>query len=163
MLIGDPNVALAMLDEAEAAPYAIHDTLRLALRRFVLARRNNDARALQAAADEISAFARRNQSELPLAAALVSFAGDLDEAFALARLQLTGAPSNASIEQPIGAAGRYFIFMPATRAMRSDIRFMDLARDVGLAEYWRETNHWPDFCSDPTLPYDCMSEARRGL
>jgi adenylate cyclase len=163
MFVGDPNVSLAMLDEGSTAPYAIDDTLRWALRRFVIARRNNDIRALRAAADDISAFARRNRNELPLAAAIESSAGDLDEAFALARLQLAGAPSNASIEQPVGAAGRYVIFMPATRAMRSDIRFMALARDVGLAEHWRETNRWPDFCSDPSLPYDCMNEARRGL
>jgi hypothetical protein len=45
--------------------------------------------------------------------------------------------------------------------MRADIRFMRLARKFGFVTYWRETGHWPDFCSEPGLPYDCHMEANR--
>jgi hypothetical protein len=31
---------------------------------------------------------------------------------------------------------------------------------VGLWDYWRESGHWPDFCSEPGLPYDCKVEAQ---
>lgn len=30
---------------------------------------------------------------------------------------------------------------------------------VGLTRYWRDNNQWPDFCSEPNLPYDCRTLA----
>ena len=32
---------------------------------------------------------------------------------------------------------------------------------IGLVDYWRTTGKWPDFCSDPSLPYDCKAEAAK--
>ena len=40
---------------------------------------------------------------------------------------------------------------------------MLLARRFGYVAYWRATGHWPDFCSDPALPYDCRVEAEKSL
>jgi hypothetical protein len=38
-------------------------------------------------------------------------------------------------------------------------RFMPLARDIGLVDYWRNCGHWPDFCA--TAAYDGKKEAAR--
>ena len=45
--------------------------------------------------------------------------------------------------------------------MRRDARFMPLAANVGLVAAWEKTGKWPDFCSEPGLPYDCRKEADR--
>jgi hypothetical protein len=43
--------------------------------------------------------------------------------------------------------------------MRRDPRYMTLAAKIGLVDYWRSTNRWPDFCAEPKLPYDCRAQA----
>lgn len=54
-----------------------------------------------------------------------------------------------------------FLFLPDTDSLRRDPRFMALAARFGLVDYWRRTGHWPDFCSDPKLPYDCRQVAAK--
>jgi len=36
-----------------------------------------------------------------------------------------------------------------------------LAQRLGLVDYWRSTGHWPDFCAEPGLPYDCKAVAAK--
>jgi hypothetical protein len=38
---------------------------------------------------------------------------------------------------------------------------MDLAERLGLVAYWRTSGKWPEYCSQPSLPYDCKTEAAR--
>lgn len=59
------------------------------------------------------------------------------------------------------ASASYLLFRPAFADFRRDLRFMALAGRIGLADYWLNTGEWPDFCRDPTLPYDCKSEAAK--
>jgi len=54
-----------------------------------------------------------------------------------------------------------FLFYTLTAPLRRDLRFMQLAARIGLVDYWRASGHWPDFCADPTLPYNCRAEANR--
>jgi hypothetical protein len=79
---------------------------------------------------------------------LLAMLGDLDGAFAQAELY-----------QPANPIAPPYLFLPTTAAMRSDPRFMQVAAKLGLVAYWRATGHWPDFCSEPGLPYDCRREA----
>jgi TolB-like protein/DNA-binding winged helix-turn-helix (wHTH) protein len=54
---------------------------------------------------------------------------------------------------------RGFLFREAFRGIREDPRVMawfDAGTQLG---YWLETDRWPDFCSEETLPYDCRSLA----
>jgi hypothetical protein len=60
-------------------------------------------------------------------------------------------------------SGAGSFFLPPWRNMRRDPRFMDLIKDTGLIQYWRETGRWPDFCRERDLPYDCETEAARVL
>jgi hypothetical protein len=77
---------------------------------------------------------------------LASF-GFVDDAFALA------ARFDANVNDTTD------LFQPFTASMRRDPRFMALAARIGLVDYWRTSGHWPDFCSEPGLPYDCRAEA----
>jgi class 3 adenylate cyclase/TolB-like protein len=74
--------------------------------------------------------------------------GDLDGAFEIAELMVA--------EQ----SNRGF-FVPGARAFRRDPRFMPLMQRADLVEYWLQSNHWPDFCAEPQLPYNCRAEAVR--
>jgi hypothetical protein len=54
-------------------------------------------------------------------------------------------------------------FRPTMKAFRNDPRFMLLAKRSGLLAYWQESGHWPDYCFEPGLSYDCKKEAARLL
>ena len=53
------------------------------------------------------------------------------------------------------------LFRPALRDIWRDPRSMAGAAHVGLLHYWKTSGKWPDFCFDPTLPYDCKKEAAK--
>jgi hypothetical protein len=55
----------------------------------------------------------------------------------------------------------YILFRPWLAEARRDPRFMVVAQRLGLMSYWQKSGHWPDFCSDPGLKYDCKAEAAR--
>jgi hypothetical protein len=42
-----------------------------------------------------------------------------------------------------------------------DAPFMALAKRLGLVDLGVKSGHWPDFCRDPRLPYDCKAEAAK--
>jgi TolB-like protein len=66
--------------------------------------------------------------------------GDLDRAFAIAdRADLTSY------------LWQYYppLFLPPTRAMRADPRFLRLMRKLGYFDYWKQTKTKPDVCSTP--------------
>lgn len=51
------------------------------------------------------------------------------------------------------------LFRPAFRQLRADPRTLEWF-DIGTQlDYWLETEQWPDFCADPSLPYDCAEAA----
>jgi hypothetical protein len=53
-----------------------------------------------------------------------------------------------------------FLFEPEMKSFRADARFMPLAARLGLTDYWMTSGHWPDFCAEPGLPYDCRAAAQ---
>lgn len=53
------------------------------------------------------------------------------------------------------------LFRPALRDIWRDPRSMAGAAHVGLLAYWKKSGKWPDFCFDPSLPYDCKKEAAK--
>ena len=50
-----------------------------------------------------------------------------------------------------------FWFRNFLQPLRADARFMTVARRQGLYQIWSRTGLWPDFCRDPSLPYDCRA------
>jgi hypothetical protein len=55
------------------------------------------------------------------------------------------------------------IFRPAFRNFQHDVRFLQVAKRMGLLDYWQKSGSWPDLCFDPDLPYDCRKEGRKLL
>jgi hypothetical protein len=55
------------------------------------------------------------------------------------------------------------LFAHGSEEMLREPRIWRAFDAVGLTRYWRESNRWPDFCTEPHLPYDCraMAVARR--
>ncbi len=65
------------------------------------------------------------------------------------------------IAETIEEQSNRMYFVPGLRAFRQDPRFMPLMHRAGLTTYWLQTGHWPDFCAEPDLPYQCREEATR--
>jgi TolB-like protein len=55
------------------------------------------------------------------------------------------------------------LYAPAAAALRRDVRFVDLCIKLGLAGYWAETDHWPDFAAEVADVYDLRAETLRRL
>jgi hypothetical protein len=74
---------------------------------------------------------------LPLIIELSAALGDLDTAFRLTGQFSPGYPMTGDTS---------FLFSPLTASMRGDPRFFPLMKRYGLAQFWRTTGRWPDFC-----------------
>lgn len=59
------------------------------------------------------------------------------------------------------ASNAYVFFRPGVASLRQDPRFMQVAKRIGLVDYWQGSGRWPDFCLRPDLPYDCKAEAAK--
>ena len=83
----------------------------------------------------------------------LAWLGFVDDAFAMA--------SRVTHNTLVDGNSPAVLFYPQAQAMRRDPRFMALAARLGLIDYWTKTGKWPDFCSEPGLPYDCKAEAAK--
>ena len=55
------------------------------------------------------------------------------------------------------------LFWPEMKPFLRDSRFWPLAARLKLVDYWLDTDQWPDFCSEPDLPFDCRTKALAAL
>ena len=85
--------------------------------------------------------------------------GDVDLAFELGELYLSGSLDGVSPATPARGATSHFMFLSPAENMRRNPRFMALAALAGLLDYWVQSGLWPDFCQQPDLGYDCQIEA----
>ena len=53
------------------------------------------------------------------------------------------------------------LYWPSVAPLRQDRRFFAKMARLGLVDYWRTRDRWPDFCREPGLRYDCRGEAER--
>jgi hypothetical protein len=53
------------------------------------------------------------------------------------------------------------LFRPAMRDVWRDPRSMAAAAHLGYLRYWEQSGHWPDFCADRDMTYDCKQEAAK--
>lgn len=65
----------------------------------------------------------------------------------------------ARLPGPTLQADPSFFFYGAAAPLQRDRRLWPLTAKAGYVKYWRSRGVWPDFCSDPGLPYDCRTEA----
>lgn len=95
--------------------------------------------------------------------------GDLDDTFRLAdrmfpdlRGPTPAAEESRWLANPGGTAYLFLLYHPSLAAMRADPRFLALVQRMGLADYWRTTGRWPDFCAaEPTSICASLKRARR--
>ncbi len=83
--------------------------------------------------------------------AMLAVLGDDDDAFT----------QSASYLKKDSYADSSFLFWPGLANFRGDKRFFPFVSEIGLADYWRRTGAWPDFCAEPGLPYDCRAEVEK--
>lgn len=134
----DPKTALPRLRALSDAdtPPADLNCMETYLRE-IDARRAAKTRGLPKACDGMEAHWR---------ARMLAREGDLDGAFALLQGPIPGGP--------------VLLYYPEMAGVRRDPRFWPLVARFGLTDYWLKSGHWPDFCTEPGLPYDCKTAAR---
>lgn len=141
---------VAILNDPTARPTSMSRAEVAAWRTAMQGISARDGATKSGAARSTAAAAETGSIDRGSAALLLSRLGDLDAAIAQARAYRLGE-----------VALTQFLFLPPAAALRRDPRFMRLAQGLGLVAYWRATGLWPDFCSEPDLPYDCRAEAAR--
>jgi tetratricopeptide (TPR) repeat protein len=52
-------------------------------------------------------------------------------------------------------------FRPELHEFRKEPRFLQVMKRAKLLDYWRASGHWPDFCFEADMPYDCKAEAAK--
>jgi DNA-binding winged helix-turn-helix (wHTH) protein/TolB-like protein len=150
VIAGATSDALTQLMNPAARPMELNQISADAWRAALEATASNKAKARTDAVKEVTNAANTGSLSHGEALTLLAMLGDLDGAFAQAELY-----------EPADPSAPPYLFLPMTAAMRSDPRFMPLARKLGLVAYWRATGKWPDFCSEPGLTYDCRGEATK--
>jgi TolB-like protein len=149
--VDDMDAALALLADPDTRPFTVSAVQVTTWRAALQARKSRDPNAMRMAAVRVRQEPDPSAIWALNAAILCALSGNLDCAFAEAD---RWAPSLVGAD--IGV-----LYAPTTRSMRRDPRFMALAARLGLVDYWRSTGHWPDFCAEPGLPYDCKVEAAK--
>jgi TolB-like protein/tetratricopeptide (TPR) repeat protein len=153
-----PEEALALLDNADQRPADLEPVTVAAWRDFIKARPSHDTAAKTKVERTVTDLADNHEFDRANAVQILAMLGDVDGAFAQMTKYVdeTGGYHRGMLVLPPA-----ILFYPTTAAMRRDPRFMPLAAKLGLVSYWRATGKWPDFCSEPGLPYDCRKEAER--
>ncbi len=144
---GDARDALRMVQSPELRlPYPTQDMETYLLARLNPTRANVDKAIAATRGAQLAQFRKQVQ----LAQLLAEF-GRNDELYKeLAGLQ----PDQIRVLSAV-------FYRPQFQQFRRDPRFMPLAARAGLINVWRKSGKWPDFCSEPDLPYNCKAEAAK--
>lgn len=151
---GRAGAAMLMLDDERGRlplPPPVIDLFRSTLV-AISSRRPAD---VAKAREQNLAAARQAPGAAIAAVQHLAFLGELDQAFNVARgYLLRRGPQVGHLRQDSARMAiindqhrrkTMMLFIPATAAMRDDPRFLALARDMGMADYWAATRVRPDF------------------
>ena len=155
---GRTKEALARLQHADLKQRLGNEGVAL-WTRFLQARLAGDARSAAAAAQAMAKAADADGLDPRYAMITLSLTGQADAALDQALRFFT--PETMSHGLRPGYLETLVLFAPSTAAMRRDPRFMALAGQMGLVDFWRTSGVWPDFCAEPGLPYDCKAQAAK--
>jgi DNA-binding winged helix-turn-helix (wHTH) protein/TolB-like protein/Flp pilus assembly protein TadD len=148
---GDPDRALALLNDPKSRPPAMEDSQVEDCRQFALVRKDRDPNVT-------AAYVRGVLDQVA--------AGKMDPSRALIRLNSAGATDAAftvAMRANVGDLNTDGLFRssPDGKAMWRDPRFLPLAKRLGLVDFWRRSGRWPDFCEAADRPYDCPAAAAK--
>jgi TolB-like protein len=156
-LYGDPDQALALLGDPKALPdYGLDARAPALFRTFLQATKTGDTAQRAHATAALEAGERAGALDPGVATAMLARLGDTDGAFAAANRY-------ADLAEEYDPTQPAYLFLSATAPLRRDARFMPLTARLGLPQYWLASGQWPDFCSEPGLPYDCKAEAAKAV
>jgi hypothetical protein len=141
VLAGDPDQAQAILGDPARRPIAFTAEALGATTAFVIWRKTQSRSDRDAARAAIIA-AGSHGLPASLAVQMLSALGEIDDAFEVADRYAR----DPRFQRLYGLSQIGFLFGPATSPLRQDRRFIDLARTLGLLDYWRSSARWPDFC-----------------
>lgn len=143
---GDPREALALLNVAESGP------LQSEQEAFIRARIDPTPQNVEKSiAEDRKLFQQYPDFMAQIVQTLAQF-GRKDEVLQILQNYNGGELSGLAAE---------VLFRPALRDVWRDPRSMAAAAHLGLLHYWKTSGNWPDFCADPSLPYDCRKEAAK--
>jgi tetratricopeptide (TPR) repeat protein len=145
---GDPRQALKTMQSA-SNDASVHDA---GWQKFIAARIDPSAAAADAAIESFRGRYRVDPSDISAYLQSLGTFGRVDEAFEATNNPVTVDSLEAATD---------ILFRPNMRSIRNDPRFIGLAAKLGLLAFWQRSGAWPDFCSDPELPYDCKKEAAK--
>lgn len=149
---GDPRNALRLLKTHFGASDHSGPGFDTSWEDFLSARIDPTPAKVDAALNAFRTRYRRNPADIPGYIQALGTFGRADEAFEISRNAVSLDSMEASTDT---------LFRPHMRSIWADPRFIDLAHRLGLLAYWRKSGAWPDFCSNPTLPYNCSKEAAK--
>ena len=125
--------------------------------------------------DKVAAEGRsqllRGQAEAQQALHLLSWLGLADEAMKAAETLYVDRGFGSERSPSHAIPSHYPYGRPTTAPLLShdgiplqrDRRIWIIFAKIGLAKYWMDSGQWPDFCSEPSLGYDCREEAGKAL
>jgi tetratricopeptide (TPR) repeat protein len=148
---GDPRIAQQMIDAGQASlggPTGGFGGPEILMR----ARLNPTPENIERMVRFASAETRRAPQAVALRMQALGHAGAVDEFYNL--LDQPGIVAHLQDATEV-------LFRPHIKAFRDDPRFLRLAAQLGLLHYWAASKRWPDFCSDPRLPYNCEQDGQR--
>jgi TolB-like protein len=129
---GEYREALKLAGPATAGAVTVPTYIRAAIQGLA-----SGSAADRAHAESMVSKLKLGNATLPLIIELSAALGDLDTAFRLTGQFSPGYPMTGDTS---------FLFSPLTASMRGDPRFFPLMKRYGLAQFWRTTGRWPDFC-----------------
>jgi DNA-binding SARP family transcriptional activator len=157
---GDPDAATVLLHRSsDAAPCACMPSTPegiQALDLFLAARKSGSPRDADKALAALKAAVQHFKLHPRYFVFAATALGRPDDAFdMLDRIAKFPGPI------PMLQGDPAYLFEGPAAPLQRDRRFWPLAAQTGYAKYWAVRGVLPDFCSDPTLPYDCRVEAAR--
>ncbi len=150
---GRPRAAITMLEDRENRPASMLLSTASVWRTALIALDSGLADDIAKARDAILQSAPHGPANAGQGVMLLSSLGELDAAYEIANgLLLARGRSVGSIQASIDPRlinsqswrRTQWLFIPATENLRGDDRFSDLCRDLGLLDYWRMVQVWPD-------------------
>jgi hypothetical protein len=144
--------ALVQIDDAAHRP-SLPSPMVATLRAGVRAAQSGRREEIEQATEQLMGGVRRSVAAVVNAMMLLNVMGATDRAFDLARAYyLEQGPiitamqwSRGPVVQDQRRRKTNMLFTPTAAAMQKDERFIPLMKEMGLAQYWRESGTVPDF------------------
>jgi hypothetical protein len=106
----------------------------------------------------VRADAASGRPRFSVVAVAANLGADLDELYDA--VPVDGLRAFSTAEGRLGLLdGLSHLFLPVNARLRRSPRFVELCRALGLVDYWRRTDRWPDCVTAVAPAYDFVAAA----